>query len=196
MKVLVVTGGIGSGKSHIVRMFKALNIPVYLADDKVKEIYYKDKELIDALVNLLGDSIIADGKLNKQAMSSIIFGDKAKLNAVEELVHPALLKDFYKWKDSISDDTPFVIFESAIYFEKQMFHKIADKVLVVTSPLDLRFNRVMARDNVAKDVVLQRMSHQLSEEERVERADYIVVSNEVRPLIPQIEDIYNKMISL
>ena len=198
MEVLAVTGGIGSGKSYICKCFNKLGIPVYDSDTKTKELYLKDIELKDELKKLLGDDIFNNGVLQNQIMAKRIFENKENLKKVEEIVHPAVVKDFNKWKKSFellpeSERPPFVIMESAIILEKPNVLKIADKVLTIVTPLETRINRIIQRDRVDYDRVLQRLNSQWSDDKRIALSDFIIFADDNKSVLSQIIEIYNKL---
>lgn len=187
MICLVCTGGIGSGKSYAVRIFSKLGIPAYIADSRTKELYKNDKDLLNELVALLGNEILGDGVLRRDVMAAKIFGDPRLLKSVNDIVHPRVLADFENWRDEREKEgVELVIFESAIFFESSVFHHIAHKILVVSAPLDVRVKRVMKRDGLAKELVYQRMSRQIGDTEREEKADYIIYTDGKRAVLPQI----------
>lgn len=192
MKVLVITGGIGSGKSYVTKIFSAMGIPVYLSDDRAKMLYDSDKELLNSVIELLGESIIKDGILQKRVMASIVFNNKELLERVEALVFPAVLRDFERWKAQYSDNgTCFVIFESAIFLEKPLFK--ADKVLTVSAPYDMRVQRIMERDSMNLEEIKRRMLNQCSDEKREKISDYVIYSDGKSALLPQILKIVEEM---
>ena len=192
MIVLAVTGGIGSGKTHIVNMFASMGIPVYFTDDRAKGLYDSSGELLVALQSILGEDIVQDGTLRKDIMAARLFADKSLLAKVEGVVHPAVIKDFLKWKGE-QKNVPFVIIESAIFLENPLLRPLADKVLVITSPIDLRIERVQRRSNLTREQILGRMDNQWSDSEREKWADYVIVSDEKRALLPQIIGIYKEL---
>ncbi|MCK9305138.1 MAG: dephospho-CoA kinase [Bacteroidales bacterium] len=184
------TGGIGSGKSYTVRVFTALGVPAYVADLKAKQLYDKDKSLIWRLCELLGNEIYVDGILQKQVMASKIFADKKLLKRVNAIVHPRLLEDFFEWRDErVKEGTEMIIYESAIFLETPLFHQIADKVIVVTAPEEVRIKRVMKRDNMQEYQVRQRISKQWNDEKRLSMADFIIFADGKRAVLPQILNI-------
>jgi dephospho-CoA kinase len=192
MIVLAVTGGIGSGKTHIVNMFASMGIPVYFTDDRAKGLYDSSGELLVALQSILGEDIVQDGRLRKDIMAARLFADKSLLAKVEGVVHPAVIEDFLKWKGE-QKNVPFVIIESAIFLENPLLRPLADKVLVITSPIDLRIERVQRRSNLTREQILDRMDNQWSDSEREKWADYVIVSDEKRALLPQIIGIYKEL---
>lgn len=194
MKVLAVTGGIGSGKTHIVNMFASMGIPVYFTDDRAKALYDTSAALLASLQSILGDDIVEEGKLRKDLMAERLFGDKSLLERVEGVVHPAVIEDFNNWKSMQKGGrAPFVIIESAIFLEKPLLRPVADRVLVIVAPLDLRIRRVQGRSGISEEQILERMSHQWSDEERIKYADYVIVSDETKALIPQLVNIYKDL---
>lgn len=194
MKVLAVTGGIGSGKTHIANMFASMGVPVYYSDDRAKGLYDTSSRLIEDIKQILGEDVVENGKLRKDIMAQRLFADKSLLERVEGVVHPAVIEDFERWKSAQeSSYPPFVIIESAIFLEKPVLRPIADKVLVVTAPLDLKISRVQFRSNFTREQIVERMSHQWSDEQRVECADYTIVSDETRALLPQLINIYKDL---
>ena len=182
MRTLAVTGGIGSGKSYVVRMFAALGIPVYDADLRTKRLYDEDR-----------GGLVKDGRLDRQYMAGRIFSDRCLLEKVEALVFPEVIKDFRAWKESSGLEAPFVIMESAVYLEKPVLAGMADKVLTVVCPLDIRIERVMTRSAMSREHVLARMSNQWSDERRTAASDYVIVSDFRHPLLPQVEGVYIDM---
>ena len=195
MRTLAVTGGIGSGKSYVVRMFAALGIPVYDADSRTKRLYDEDRGLLGALQAILGPGLVKDGRLDRQYMAGRIFSDRCLLEKVEALVFPEVVADFRTWKERVAD-APFAIMESmesAIYLEKPALAGVADKVLTVLCPEDVRIGRVMARSGMSREQVLARMANQWSDERRTAASDYVIVSDFRNPLLPQVESVYIDM---
>ena len=201
MKVLGCTGGIGSGKTYVSAIFGRMGVPLYNTDEKAKALYDTDMELRSALVELLGDDIIENGILRRDIMAGKIFGNKELLAQVEMLVHPAVMRDFNRWKGEIEKLSgqnggkvpDFVIMESAILLEKPLVMENVDRVLTVSAPLDVRIERVMARDNVDRARVEARMAAQWSDERREALADFIIFADGKRALLPQIEAVCDAM---
>lgn len=196
MKVLALTGGIGSGKSFVLKIFSSLGIPVYSSDDRTKEIYLEDKDLQMSLMDLLGTDIVKDGVLNTKLMASKIFGNDKLKQEMEDIVFPKILKDIHHWI-SLQEGSkpPFVIIESAIVLEKDIFKHLADKVLTISSPLEIRIKRVNMRDGWPEDKIMDRINHQWSDSQRESKSDYIIISNNEKALLPQVLSVYNKMIN-
>ena len=200
VKTLGCTGGIGSGKSYVSRIFEKLGYPVYFSDDRAKMLYDTDPMLLQQLVELLGNGILSDGKLNRKAMAGKIFGDTSLLRKVEALVHPAVLRDFENWKQQecakmeqrgIIPD--FVIFESAILLESPVVKGCADKVLHIKAPYELRIERTMKRDSATMEQVEARMAKQWDDGQRDALSDFIIFADSVRALLPQIAHVIEMM---
>lgn len=197
MYCLACTGGIGSGKSYVLRIFSALGVPVYFSDDRTKELYNQNRRLIKELSNLLGEDILVNGVLNKAAMAAKIFADKSLLSQVNSIVHPIVLEDFIEWKkEQSSKGMNFVIIESAIILEIPFFLDETDGVLVVTAPEDVRIERVTKRDGLSPEAVKTRMDKQMSDKERIDKADFVIFADGQRAVLPQVLEVYNRVNNL
>jgi len=190
MKLIGVTGGIGSGKSTVCQVFSLLGVPVYSADIRAKALMNSLPELQHSLQALLGDDIVCDNQINRPLMASRIFADSRLLRQVNEQIHPAVLEDFRLWASR--QHAPYVLHEAAILFESG-FESSMHQNIVVTAPLEVRIARVMNRDNLTRDQVEQRMSHQWPEEELICRADHILVNDNTRMVLPQILELHDKL---
>ena len=194
------TGGIGSGKSFVSRIFAKLGYPVYFSDERAKMLYDTDGLLLEQLVELLGEDVLENGKINRAAMAGKIFGNGELLRKVESLVHPAVLRDFEKWKGEVcreaalQGNTPsFVIFESAILLESPLVRGCADKVLHIKAPYELRIERVMERDRATIEQVEARIARQWSDAQRDVLSDFVIFADSKRALLPQIAEVIDKM---
>lgn len=170
-----LTGGIGSGKSTVAKIFASLGVPIYYADDEMKKLMVSNEEIKTNLIKEFGEESYQNNELNRKYLASIVFNDKEKLKVLNSITHPVLEKDFGIWLKK-HEDCFYVIQEVAILFESG-WNKNMDKIICVTAPLDLRVKRVMARDNVSEIDVLRRVNNQIKEEERVEKSDYIIYNN-------------------
>ncbi|MCK9627369.1 MAG: dephospho-CoA kinase [Bacteroidales bacterium] len=188
------TGGIGSGKSYVIRIFSAIGIPAFIADERVKELYNTDSELLGRLVELLGEEILKDGILQKHIMAKKIFSDRNVLERVNGIVHPRLLEDFYEWRECRrKEGNEIIIYESAIFFETPLFWTVADKVIVVVAPEHIRIGRVMKRDGVSEEQVRARILSQWNDKMRISMADYIIHADGRRAVLPQVLEIVNSV---
>jgi dephospho-CoA kinase len=181
-----ITGGIGSGKSLICRIFATLGIPVYDADSHAKALMTTDGILVSQIKKEFGDlSYHADGTLNRNYLGAHVFDDENKLEALNKLVHPRVGVDYERWVDQ-HRDAPYVLKEAALLFESGS-HRLLDKIVVVSAPESLRQKRVLQRD--AHRTVEQFkaiVEKQLPEEEKLNQADYIIVNDDTVLVIPQV----------
>lgn len=188
--IIGCTGGIGSGKTYVVNAFKGLGVPGYDCDSRAKELYDEDPELLAEVARIAGDDVVVDGRLDRKRLAGRIFSDREMLVKLESAVHPAVIRDFCRWLDA--QNAKLVIFESAILLDKPYLRDIADYVLLVTAPRELRIERVMARDGLTREAVEKRMANQMSEEQRRNMADYILETNDRDAIIPQLLSIIQK----
>lgn len=184
MKTLVVTGGIGSGKSTVCRYFASRGIPVYDSDSRTRSLYDRCPELVNRIGEVLGCSVTGpDGRIDRRKLASVIFSDSSMLEKLEGIVHPAVKDDFVAWRDSFpGKGIPFVVLESAIILEKPLFRDIADRILLVDAPLETRLDRACRRDGVPASLVRGRMERQrllndISEGRVVPEVDYVIVND-------------------
>lgn len=181
-----ITGGIGSGKSTVSKIFELLGVPVYNADERAKILMNTDEEIIEKIKNLLGEeSYDNEGKLNRKYIASIVFNSKDKLRRLNEIVHPAVKRDFEKWVKANEGKYDYVLKEAALLFETGSY-KDLDYTILVSAPEEMRINRVMKRDNVDRESVLARMRNQLDEDKKIEMADVIILNDYTFSLIRQV----------
>lgn len=159
MRTVIVTGGIGSGKSAVCALLGKRGIPVYDSDSRVKELYKSRRSLVPRLEKALGCPLRQDdGTLDKARLSALIFSDEGARETLESIVYPILLKDFQRWRSR--QEAPFVVLESAIILSKPIFDGLADAVVLVDAPRELRIRRVMERDGVSREQVQRRLEAQ------------------------------------
>jgi dephospho-CoA kinase len=193
MFCFAVTGGIGSGKSYLVRLISSLGLPAYIADIRAKELYKTNMRLVESLANLLGRDILSEDGIRRDVMASKIFSNPDLLRMVNNLVHPEVLNDFCIWRDQMDKEGhKAVIYESAIFLETKRFHVIADKVIVVVAPEEERIRRVMKRDSISEEAVRERMSRQWSDDKRIKMADFVIFADGKRAIMPQVMRIFNQ----
>jgi|WetSurMetagenome_2_1015567.scaffolds.fasta_scaffold233498_2 dephospho-CoA kinase len=180
-----VTGGIGSGKTTVCKVFEVLNIPVYYSDQKAKELMVSNTALKEQLITTFGNNTFdTNGILNSAYLSSIVFNDEQKLKKLNSLVHPFVLEDFSSWCIENSKEK-YVILESAIIFESGI-ESMLDHVVIVDAPLEIRFKRITDRDNVSLEEVEHRMSTQLTAEIKNNLSKMIIFNDGKKSLIDQI----------
>lgn len=182
-----ITGGIGSGKSTVCRIFHVLGIPIYNADNEAKYLMANDKALKSSIINLLGSESYKNNHLNREFIASKVFKDKDLLKKLNALVHPAVKNDFIKWSEK--QIAPYVIYEAALMIESGSY-KLLDKVIVVTAPLEQRIARVCERDKVLQEKVLARINNQLSQEEMLKYADHVITNDGKTSLISQVLELH------
>lgn len=178
-----LTGGIGSGKSTVAKIFETLGIPVYYADDASKRMMNENEELKAAIQKHFGEETYSNGELNRKHLSSLVFNNPEKLLLLNSIVHPATIKDAEDWMQQ--QTAPYAIKEAALIFESGS-QEFLDKVIGVYAPKAVRINRVMQRDNVSRDEVISRMNKQINEEIKMRLCDYVVTNDEQELLIPQV----------
>ena len=191
MKIVGLTGGIGSGKSVILEVFSSYGVPCYQADNRAKELMQKSPELIRQIKVLFGEDIYQDKKLNRSKLADIVFGDKKKLKSLNALVHPLVNKDFQFFLNQ--QNTAYVIKEAAILFETGVA-KDCDETILVTAPEKLRIQRVMKRDKINAEHIKSRMSHQWSDEKKIPLANYVINNIDWDKTFKKIEEIHKKII--
>jgi dephospho-CoA kinase len=178
-----ITGGIGSGKSTVSRIFELLGIPVYYADTAAKEIMHTDGELKASVQEHFGADIYKNGILDRAALGKIVFNDKQQLELLNSLVHPATIRHSDEWASR--QTAPYVLKEAALLFESGSSQSL-DKIIGVFAPQPLRLLRVMKRDNATREEVLARMNKQIDENIKMRLCDYVVHNDEQQLVIPQV----------
>lgn len=192
MKRIGLTGGIGSGKSTVARIFRQLDVPVYNSDEQGRRITDEDPEVKTAILQHFGAKVFfEDGRLNRKALAARVFQDKAELAALNAIIHPAVAKDFEAWCQQ--QHAPIVIKEAAIVFEHGLENYL-DGVLVVDAPEALRIKRVMKRSAMTEAEVKQRMAQQLPSETLIHKANWVIFNDEKHLLIPQVLSIYARLL--
>ncbi len=188
-----ITGGIGSGKSLVTKIFACLGIPVYDADSHAKELMTTDGILISQIKKEFGDlSYLNDGTLNRKYLSEVVFNQQEKLDILNGLVHPRVRHDFVRWTDRYGDK-PYVIREAALLFETGVY-RLLDRTVVVYAPEDVRIRRVMKRDNRPEAQVRAIIRKQLSEEEKKALADDIIYNDDSILVIPQVLALHHRLL--
>jgi len=169
MKVIGLTGGMGSGKTTVAKFFKEIGIPVYIADDEAKSIMNTSAEVKSKIIGLLGEKAYPDGILDRKYVAAQVFNSAEKLEKLNRIVHPAVATDFEIWKNL--QNSPYVIYEAAILFEKGG-HKKCDAVILVTAPFEERIKRLKSRDKSSEVDIEARMKHQWSDLKKLKLADF------------------------
>ncbi len=188
MKLVGITGGIGSGKSLVARIFTCLNVPVYYADDRAKWLSDNDPEIKKEVIGLLGPAAYNPGGMNRAWVASQVFGQKEKLDALNAIIHPAVGKDFSDW--AARQEAPYVLKEAALLFESGSYRQL-NAVINISAPVELRIERTLKRDSQrSRKEVSDIITKQLTDEERRKRSDYEIVNDNETLVIPQVLSIH------
>ncbi len=185
-----ITGGIGSGKSTVCKLFQLLGVPVYNSDYEARLITDTHPQVVQKIKETFGEESYVDGKLNRPYISSIVFNNKEELAKLNGIVHPAVAAHFQQWLQEHSA-YPYVLKEAAILFESGAY-KAVDKVITVSAPRDLRIKRVVQRDGFDVEEIKKRMNNQWSEEEKIKLSDEVIIADDVQLVIPQVVDIHRR----
>jgi len=192
MKKIGVTGGIGSGKTLVCRVFEKLGVPVFYADHQARQIYDEDPQVREAMIEYFGSAIYGPSGLKRDVLASAIFNDPDALRHVNSLIHPAVKRRFAEWCEK-QKDAAYVIEEAAILFETGS-HKELDHTVLVYAPEGIRIQRVIQRDAVDEEAVRARMAHQMSDEEKIGQAGFVIYNDGSSLVIPQILEIHRTLI--
>ncbi len=189
MKIVGITGGIGSGKSLVGSMLKSLGYQIYVADIEAKKLMVSNTALIEQIKQLFGEkAYFKNGELNRKYIASIVFKDHQKLKQLNEIVHPATKKDFVRWIDQLSDyNKPLAFKEAAIMYESGSDQE-TDDILLIYAPKTLRISRTMKRDEVDQEAVLSRMDKQWPALPKLQRSSFVIYNDGTHQLIPQLID--------
>ena len=188
-----LTGGIGSGKSTVAKVFEVLGIPVYYADDAAKKLMNTDEELKEKIKLQFGDEVYKNGTLDKKYLADIVFNSPEKLALLNALVHPATLKDADAWMQK--QITPYTLKEAALIFESGAQQNL-DYVIGVTAPAPLRILRTMNRDGITREAVIARMDKQMDETIKMKFCDFVIKNDEQEMLLPQVLALHEKLLML
>lgn len=187
-KIIGLTGGIGSGKTTVANYIKSLGIPVYIADTEAKKIM-ETQQVIDLVKETFGKEIISENKINREKLAQLVFNHPDKLQKLNDIVHPLVRHHFNHWVKDHSG-FPFLVKEAAILFESGSY-KFCDSIITVTAPLEVRLQRVVNRDKVTMESVMNRMKNQWSEEQKIEKSDYIIHNITLEDTKNQVDNILN-----
>lgn len=189
-----LTGNIGSGKTTVSRLFAMHGVPVYYADERGKH-FLSTPQTVQKIVDSFGSDYIGDdGNPDRKKLASLVFGDKEKLESLNQIIHPQVRKDFLNWVERQSHH-PYAIMESAILFESGQ-NADFQKVVMVTAPEQLRINRVCTRDGVQPEDVKKRMQHQMDEETKIPLVDFVISNDGQQLLMPQVVAVHEQILAL
>ncbi len=192
MKVVGLTGGMGSGKTTVAKMFEALGIPVYIADTEAKKLTVTSRSIRKALIELLGEAAYSNNELNRSFIAQQVFNDNELLQKLNKIIHPKVRSHFKKWlKLQLA---PYCVKEAAILFENGGY-KECDYMILVTAPEEIRVERIMQRDRSSKEEIILRMQHQWSDEKKAPLADFIIDNSGKDDTARQVLEIHNSILN-
>lgn len=186
-----ITGGIGSGKSTVSRIFEVLGIPVYDADSNAKKLMEENSFLKEKIISLFGIEAYSSGKLNRAHLANLVFKNPEKIQQLNELVHPVTIADANDWFQK--QNSPYCIKEAALIFESGA-NKALDGVIGVTAPESLRIQRVINRDGITESEIKDRMKRQMNEPEKMKRCNWVIQNDEANSLIEQVLKLHHEFI--
>lgn len=189
-----ITGGIGSGKSLVCRIFAAFGIPVYDADLHARRLMTSDRTLVEQIKNIFGPlSYHSDGTLNRSHLSQLTFGNPEQLRKLNELVHPRVAIDYTQWSEA-NTQHPYVLREAALLYESGSYSSV-DKMIVVSAPEELRIQRTISRDpHRTEDDIKKIMKSQWPEAEKIKRADFVIYNDNNHMVVPQVLELHKKLL--
>jgi len=190
-----LTGGIGSGKSTVAHIFEVLGIPVAYADQEAKRVMTEDPVLRQQIIHHFGEEAYVNGELNRPYLASKVFSDKAELAVLNSLVHPATIAAGERWLEAQKGLAPYAIREAALIFESESVRYL-DFVIGVFAPPTLRIHRVLQRDKLTREDVLQRMRSQIDEDIKMRLCDAVIYNDEQHPVIPQVLSLHERLLQL
>ncbi len=188
-----LTGGIGSGKSTVARIFEVLGIPVYYADLEARRIMNEDELLRQQVIKHFGKNAYRDGRLDNKYVGAIVFNDREKLDLLNSIVHPATIRDSERWMQN--QKSPYTIKEAALIFESNAQEHL-DYVIGISAPEPLRILRTMQRDGINREAVLIRMHKQIQEVIKMRLCDFIIYNDEQQLVIPQVLKLHQILIGM
>ena len=191
MKVVGLTGGIGSGKTTVASYFTELGIPVYIADHEAKALMNESEEVKGGIMALFGGEAYIDGTLNRKYIAGVVFDDPEKLEALNTIVHPKVALHFDRWKDT--KGSPYVIYEAAILFEKGGYKK-CDYTILVTADHQTKIERLKKRDNLSVSQIEARMDNQWPDEKKRKLADFIIRNEELSTTQKEVIKIHQTLL--
>ncbi|NNK40386.1 MAG: dephospho-CoA kinase [Winogradskyella sp.] len=192
MKIIGLTGGIGSGKTTVSKYFEELGVPVYEADHEAKGLMNRSKILKRKLTALFGDKAYTNGTLNRPFLADKIFNDKELLSQMNAIVHPKVAAHFKRWLKK--QNAPYIIKEVAIIFENNLQNQY-DLIILVVTDKEERIKRVMQRDSTSRDHIISVMNNQLSDEEKSKMADFVITNRDLEDTKRQVVEIHHKLLN-
>jgi dephospho-CoA kinase len=190
---LGITGGIGSGKTTVCKVFSILGIPVFSADCEARQIMDNDQSVINNINSAVGRDMYENGSLDRAELARMIFNDKDLLGKVNSIVHPVVFERFIDW--SAKQSAPYVIMEAAILFESGA-SKLVDKVLTVVTPMNERIERMIRGNKFTRQQVMERMKNQTDDDTRIGNSDYVIYNSENDLILPAILKVHEEIMNV
>ena len=187
MKIIGLTGGIGSGKSTVLALFSELGVATYMADSEAKKLMNSDAELRSQILKLFGEQAYVQGELNRTFIASLVFNDEEKLNALNALVHPKVREDFQNFIKKTKAE--FVIYEAAILFESGS-DQFCDFIITVSSSFENKIDRIRKRDGVTETQILERMKNQSTDDFKIKKSNFVIRNNSLADTKCQVSTIF------
>lgn len=193
MSIIVgLTGGIGSGKSVVAKIFSTIGVPVLDADALAKNIMHTNELVHSKLIKVFGEAVYKNGNLDRSYLASLVFEDPFKLSQLNAIVHPITIQAAKDW--AAAQNAPYVIKEAALFFESGSSEGVA-KIIGVAAPLSLRIHRVMKRDQCTKEEVEKRMSNQIDDRLKMKLCDFVITNDEQQLVTPQVLALHKKIVA-
>lgn len=186
-----ITGGIGSGKTVVCRLFEVLGIPVFYADEEGRKLTNRDPGLINVIKEIFGPDIYTPSGLDRKKLSKIVFSEPDKLQLLNSVVHPATIQNAEDWM--AAQTTHYAVKEAAVFFESGSADQM-DVMVGISAPLETRIQRAMLRTAATRDEILLRISRQMNEEEKMSRCDYLIYNDDRQAIIPQVMALHETLL--
>ncbi|MEM6687053.1 MAG: dephospho-CoA kinase [Bacteroidota bacterium] len=192
--IVGLTGGIGSGKTTIAKMFQELGVSIYIADIEAKKLMHTSEAIREELITAFGEETFLDGQLNRNYLSNLVFNQPEALQKINAIVHPRVGQHFKDWCTERSEEA-YIIKEVAILFESGSY-KDCDKIITVVAPLDVRFKRLLERDQTSREAIQSRMNNQWNDADRMALSDYIIHNEDLQQARAQVAEIHQEILTL
>ena len=190
---LGITGGIGSGKTSVCRIFNVLGIPVFSADAAARVIMDSEPDIIRKVNSIAGKNMYSNGLLDRPELATMIFNNEKLLKKINKVVHPVVFEQFISW--ARLQEAKYVILEAAIIFESGA-SKLVDRIATVIAPVEERINRVIQRNNLSREQVIKRIRNQMEDKERIKLSDYVIDNSDQEMIIPAILKIHKEILDI
>lgn len=190
---LGITGGIGSGKTTVCRVFNVIGLPVFSADDEARSIQDSSSEVRQTINELAGMDLYSAGKLDRPTLARLIFNDRNLLEKVNSLIHPLVFENYLHW--DARQEAPYTVMEAAILFESGAY-RLVDKILTIVAPVEERIERLIKGNRLTREQVLERIENQIDDESRIKQSDFIIFNSENDMIIPAILGVHREMLNI